>query len=190
MKLQRQQLQTSRLQGRDRKLQICGRNLSKVVERHLRNASDLPQPLEVDVVYNTGEKETAAILLPHEYFAAMYASPDWWRRSILADESCLYRFWNAFKHHPCMDGHPVKSKKRWEAKAIPLMFYEDEVPVVGVGKVWSRCVLMFEWFSILAQAAGAATEDVMPYICGVFGKMLLATQWKLSGVSCYGHLRR
>ena len=60
-----------------------------------------------------------------------------------------------------MDGHPVKSKKRWEAKAIPLMFYGDEVPVIGVGKVWSRRVLMFEWFSILAQAAGAATEDVM-----------------------------
>ena len=38
--------------------------------------------------------------------------------------------------------------------------WRDEVPVVGVGKVWSRCVLMFEWFSILAQAAGAATEDV------------------------------
>ena len=123
-----------------------GRNLSKVVERHLRKASDLPQPLEVDVVCNTGEKATAAIELPHDYFSAMYASPDWWRRSILADESCLYRFWNAFKHHPCMDGHPVKSKKRWEAKAIPLMFYGDEVPVVGVGKVWSRCVIMFEGF--------------------------------------------
>ena len=48
-----------------------------------------------------------------------------------------------------MDGHPVKSKTRWEAKAIPLLFYGDEVPVVGVGKVWSRCVLMFEWFSFL-----------------------------------------
>ena len=160
-----------------------GRNLSKVVERHLRKASDLPQPLEVDVVYNTGEKATAAILLPHEYFAAIYASPDWWRRSILADESCLYRFWNAFKHHPCMDGHPVKSKKRWEAKAIPLMFYGDEVPVVGVGKVWSRCVLMFEWFSILAQAAGAATEDVMQYIWGVFEKFAashtMETFWRV-----------
>ena len=60
--------------------------------------------------------------------------------------------------------------------------WRDEVPVVGVGKVWSRCVLMFEWYSILAQAAGATTEDVMQHIRGVFEKMLLATQLKLCHV--------
>jgi hypothetical protein len=32
------------------------RNLSSVVEQHIRKASDLPAPLEVYVTYNTGEK--------------------------------------------------------------------------------------------------------------------------------------
>ena len=162
---------------------VHSRNLSSVVEQHMRKTSDLPAPLEVPMTYNTGEKAKAAILAPHEYFAAMFQNKEWWGRSILADASILCRFWNVFKSHPCMNDHPIKSKKNWETWAIPLMFYGDEVPVVGVGKVWSRCVILFEWFSLCAQAAGAATEDVMQYMWGTFEQIVNAftmeTFWRV-----------
>ncbi len=71
---------------------VHSRNLSSVVEQHMRKASDLPAPLEVPMTYNTGEKAAAAILAPHEYFAAMYQNKEWWRRSILADDSIFMSF--------------------------------------------------------------------------------------------------
>ena len=50
------------------------------------------------------------------------------------------------------------------------MLYGDEVPVAGIGKVWSRSALVICWLSLLANAAGANTADVMQYIWGVFEK--------------------
>ena len=140
------------------------------VAQHMKKASDLPHPLTMDFPYSDGQDHKTAILLPHEYFAAMYEEPERWRHSVMPDKSLLGKFWEGFQHHPCMSNHPAKSSPDWKQWCVPLMFYGDEVPVVGVGKIWSRSALIFEWLSIMANAGGSCAKDTVQYTWGVFEK--------------------
>ena len=159
------------------------RHVAYRVDKQMRTDSDLPPPYHVDMQYSNGAEQKAAILLPHEYFAAMYENKDRWRHSVLPDAGYLQRFWETFQNHPCMIGHPARSKRGWQNFSIPLMLYGDEVPVAGIGKVWSRSALVICWLSLLANAAGANTEDVIQYIWGVFEKFAvdqtMETFWQI-----------
>lgn len=44
------------------------------------------------------------------------------------------------------------------------------MPAIAVGKIWRRSVLSFSWCSLAANALGAAGENIMFYMWGVFEK--------------------
>lgn len=146
-----------------------GRNAFRSINGMLAKESALPMPKEISMPYTTGAA-VAHICLPHEYFAAMFEDKQQWHDCILPDPEAVARFWENFQHHPCMDKHPVKQRKDWKRTVLPLSLHGDEVPVIGVGKIWCRSVLSFSWCSLVANALGATGDNIMFYIWGIFEK--------------------
>jgi hypothetical protein len=109
----------------------------------------LQLPLKVEMPYKMSI-ETTSILVLHEIVAAKFSNPEAWQQTILPD--------------------PSKLEPDWKTKTIALSMHGDEVPVTGIGKVWSRCALAFSWASMLALAG--ATVDVQSYTWGVFEKFV------------------
>ena len=117
-------------------------NLWAGMQGTLAKESNLPQPCEVNMPYKGGPQK-ASLLLPHEYFAAMFEDAKAWTISILPDPTKLAEFWESMQHHPAMQGHPIKQQRGWKDKCLPLGLHGDEVPIVGVGKIWRRSSLVF-----------------------------------------------
>ena len=162
--------------------QLAGLKLSKSLLRsvygNLKKSSNLPAPFPAEIPYKDATKP-GYILLPHEYFAAMYEDDSHWKTSVLGDSRKLEQFWNAFDKHPVMIDSPLKDIPEYTKTLIPLSLHGDEVPVFGVGKIWARSVLSFSWTSILANALGARAEDCTIYIWGVFEKFVQSGTPKL-----------
>lgn len=157
-----------------------GKSLIKSVYANLKKSSNLPAPFPEEIPYKDATKP-GYILLPHEYFAAMYENDFHWKSSVLADSSKLPDFWNAFDKHPLMTDSPLKTIPEYTTNLIPLSLHGDEVPVFGVGKIWARSVLSFSWTSILANALGAKAEDCTIYIWGVFEKFCVQDEGGVLG---------
>lgn len=151
------------------------RNLDRSIAGLMAKEADLPRPFEVSIPMKgqVDQVPSAAILLPHEMFAAFYEKTASWTSSVLPDSSSIQKFWSAFQHHPMMAGHPIKEKPNWHSTTVPIGLHGDEVPVMGVGKIWCRSVLAFSWFSLLASAAGQGFERTNILIWGVFEKFCL-----------------
>ena len=96
-----------------------------------------------------------------------------WARTICPNAARLPDFWQAWESHPGMMRHPVKRFESWQTKFIPISLHGDEVPVMGVGKIWSRSVLSITWMSMLANGLGAKMSDIVFYIWGIFEKFAL-----------------
>ena len=113
-----------------------------------------------------GEK-TTEILFPHEVFSAVYHQyPEAFKKHLLPSEAKLGHFWKSVKDHPSLVNHPIFDEGCH--KAIPLAIHGDEVPVVGVGKVWSKTFLTWHWYSLMAAAATTSTTDLMIWLWGCF----------------------
>ena len=65
--------------------------------------------------------------------------------------------------------------KNWKATTIPVCLHGDEVPVVGVGNIWSRSALVFSFNSLMATFAGRSAEDTDVYNWGCFEKFVMPT---------------
>ena len=157
-----------------------GKNVARSVHNTLAKTSSLPSPLKVEMPYSDGLSQ-AHVLLPHEYFAALYANEQAWRKCILSDPSSLSEFWNTMGSHPAVAQHPMKKTASWQTLYIPICMHGDEVPVQGVGKIWSRSALSFSWNSIIANALGAKGSDIMMYIWGVFERFCIASSGATMG---------
>ena len=164
--------------------QLAGLKLSKSLLRsvygNLKKSSNLPAPFPAEIPYKDATKP-GYILLPHEYFAAMYENDSHWKTSVLGDSRKLEQFWTAFDKHPVMIDSPLKDIPEYTKTLIPLSLHGDEVPVFGVGKIWARSVLSFSWTSILANALGARAEDCTIYIWGVFEKFVAPDEGSILG---------
>ena len=162
-----------------------GRNALRAVYGELATACPLPQPYKVEMPFKDGTF-MQSILLPHEWFSAMYDNQQAWRTCILQDDSKLPQFWNLFEKHPCMQQHPVKRRRNFKNLAIPISMHGDEVPVVGVGKIWARSALSFSWCSLINNALGGKGDDIMIYLWAVFEKFCVPTQrTRLGTMDCY-----
>ena len=128
----------------------------------------LPDPFQFEVPFKKplGHKKTSA-MLPHEVFSAIYHFyPDAWSTSVLPTEQVLSSFWDGNRGHPQMSNHPVKDRSDFRTKCIPIGMHGDEVPVTGIGKCWSKMLLTFSWFSMVAGAA--STKDAMFWVWATF----------------------
>lgn len=151
-----------------------GRNLVQQVHSRLRHSTDLPEPFACEIPYKDG-LHPGSILLPHELLAAFFAKPYFWKMAVLPDQSKLKAFWDAFEGHPAMVNHPCRRKSDYKRFGIPIGLHGDEVPVIGIGKVWSRSCLSFSWCSLIANACGERCEDIMFYLWSAFERFLVPT---------------
>lgn len=149
-------------------LQQCN-NSHRTMASALRSSSALPVPMKATLPFKGGE-QVSCILLPHEFFAAMYCRPELWEKTIMPDESKLPKLWQSMQDHPSLQGHPALERADFRERCLPLALHGDEVPVQGVGKVWSCSALVFSWYSLLAQSLGGNTKDTMNYVWSVFDK--------------------
>eukprot|EP00435_Cladocopium_sp_Y103_P018658 s2492_g4.t1 len=154
------------------------KNLGRTVSTMMTKNTELPMPMEVHVpMKGLPEGQTCkSIMLPHEIFSAFYDNGAAWSKCILPDSSKLQDFWSSFSGHPCFEGHPLKTQPDYSTCVIPLGLHGDEVPVLGVGKIWCKCVLFFSWFSLMSVAAGQQFQDSNLYIWGIFEKYAIPTQ--------------
>ena len=159
------------------------KNFGPSLTAMMAKEASLPKPLEVHIPMKgaSPDQPSSSILLPHEMFASYFAKVEAWTRCILPDVSKVKLFWNNFKDHPLMANHPCKKNKNWMDTTLPLGLHGDEVPVLGVGKIWCKAVLSFSWFSILACASGLGFEDAHIYVWGVFEKYCVDTTGAVLG---------
>lgn len=157
-----------------------GRNLIRQVYNQLEKSSSLPNVFTCDIPYKGGI-HPGSILLPHELFAHFFDNPDFWQQSVLPDQAKLEEFWRKFDGHPVMTNHPIKQKRNYRTHGVPLGLHGDEVPVLGVGKIWSRSCLCFSWCSLIANACGAAMDNVMFLVWTVFEKFCIPSTEEFLG---------
>ena len=162
---------------------VHAKNLGPSLTTMMAKESNLPDPLQVHIPMKGSVDYTpsAAILLPHEYFAAMCQKDEAWAKCILPDSARLHGFWDSFEGHPCMQSHPCTKKRGWKDLTIPLGLHGDEVPVLGTGKIWCKCALVFSWFCIMAAAGGAGYQDAHLYIWGIFEKYVVPAAGSVLG---------
>jgi len=154
------------------------KNLGRTVSTMMTKNTELPMPMEVHVpMKGLPEGQSCkSIMLPHEIFSAFYHNGAAWTKCILPDSSKLQQFWSSFSGHPCFEGHPLETQSDYSTHVIPLGMHGDEVPVLGVGKIWCKCVLFFSWFSLMSVAAGQKFQDSNLYIWGLFEKYVIQTE--------------
>lgn len=162
-----------------------GKNLVRQVYTELARTASLPRAFSCMFPYKDGN-HPASVLLPHEMFAAFFANQAFWALSILPSKKKLQEWWSKFDSHPTMTNHPIRKKPNYKTMTIPLQMHGDEVPVQGIGKIWSRSCLIFSWCSLVANAAGAKLEDIMFFIYGVFEKILCSNNFNFGWH--HGHL--
>ena len=125
------------------------------------------------------------ILLPHELFATLYRTyPRQFNDRIVQSRQQLKKNWREMEDHPAMIGHPMRERSGWAERAVPLSIHGDEVPVTGVGRSWSKSLLLISWCSLVG--VGTTLEKVLlSYV--VFAHMLaqgaavdsIAAFWKV-----------
>ena len=157
-----------------------GRNANTSIYTRLQRISDLPLPFTVNIPFQDGS-HPSGILLPHELFAALYRHPGFWKVAMVPDDGKLPELWNEIQEHPALKDHPIKSKPGWRTYGVPLILHGDEVPVVGVGKIWSRSSLCFSFCSLLANALGGTMDDIQLYCWSVFEKFATHTTPRVLG---------
>ena len=135
---------------------------------HLPN---LPEPYAFDVQFQPPlAVQKQEMLAPHECFAALYHRyPSTWKKTMVPDESHAQRFWNATENHPCLVESPLKTEHpSYKTKCVPILLHGDGVPIVGIGKGWSKIATIFSWCSMLTAPS---TKESMRFIWGAFDKL-------------------
>ena len=57
-----------------------------------------------------------------------------------------------------MQDHPLYERHGYNQWTIPIALHGHEVPIVGIGKGWSRVMTLFSWYSLLGQSS---TSDLL-----------------------------
>ena len=143
-----------------------GRNLNASIHTRLQKKSDLPSPFRVNIPFKDGN-HPSGFLLPHGLFAALYQHPGFWKVAMVPDDAKLPEPWTAIQGHPALQQHPIKHKPGWRTHGVPMVLHGDEVPVVGIGKIWSGSSLCFSYCSLLANAMGGTMDDIQLYCWSV-----------------------
>ena len=124
-------------------------------------------PMEIHIpmkVHEDGVPCNSMLLLPHEVFEAFFALMHG-NKFFYQMKKSFRSFWDDFQGHPCFQNHPLQSMPNYKDKVIPLGFHGDECPVLGVGKIWCKCVLFFIPGSLRCQLLLGKAINMRTHIC-------------------------
>lgn len=139
-------------------------NIHRDIMNHVKDKIEFTA-FEPHLPFKTIGEQPTKINLPHEHFAYLYNhQPEAFREQILPNTLELHRFWREVRQHPAVKDLPESDLEYM----VPIGLHGDEVPVVGVGKVWSKAALTFQYFSILAHAVGTPTILLLQWIWSTF----------------------
>lgn len=151
--------------------------------------SCLPDPFRISMPFAPPVGEfMQGILLPHEMFSAMYHQyPNTFKKSVLNSEDALKSFWNSVAQHPQMHAHPLKDIQHYKTTCIPIALHGDGVPIVGLGKGWSRVMTLFSWYSLVGQGH---TRELLFWVWGIYDRLIKGavdggTRAKFFAVLCW-----
>ena len=110
------------------------------------------------------------ILSPHKQVEHIFhSSRERFDKMFLAGggESNLQSFWDNVERRgdPRLTDHPMRERKGWKKRAIPISVHADAVPSVGVGKAG---VKSFEVTSLQGVLGNGTTIEVKLYMHGIF----------------------
>ena len=110
------------------------------------------------------------MLLPHELFSAIYHHyPAMWKKIVYPGQEVCKKFWKAVEGSEQFKQHPVRSRRDYSTKCIPLKMHGDGTPVTGLGKGWGKLVDIFTVCSMLAYGP-TILQHLM--ICCIFQHLL------------------
>ena len=128
----------------------------------LAPVSSLPHALPVKIPMKGG-LFLQNIQLPHLQFHCMHKHyTDRFNSSFFPEAPhSLRSFWETFSQHICMRDHPALGRPDLYSKGLPIKIHGDAMPVTGIGKVWSKGMLVMNWSGLLSTAASRENCDVM-----------------------------
>ena len=146
----------------------CHRDLVRKLTPHaLPSGYSFYLPLKVSA--NVWKNVLQVMMLPHVWFSCIYHHyPRAWKDRIVRSAARLKQFWRDVRSEPVdplFVGHPVASRHKYDEFCVPITIHSDEVPVVGVGKCWSKSMLIFSWSSLLGSGA---TKETNYFVWGIF----------------------
>ena len=123
------------------------------MHNHTGNLFDatLPEPALLDVKMQdpvTGGHFVSAqtILHPHVVFSWLsQLSACCFFAWVVTDLNAVTRFWKSIPTTTQYVEHSVRKKRNHKKRATPTFLHGDGVPVVGVGKAWSKLVDVWSW---------------------------------------------
>jgi hypothetical protein len=113
---------------------------------------------------------TQAFLLPHLMLASLYEDfHDSWEKLICPSADALQAFWDTQRGHPGLPGNPLTRRRDWQRRAVPISIHGDGVPVTGVGRSWSKSMVIISFCSLLG--AGTTLQSMFVIFC-IYGHLL------------------
>ena len=115
------------------------------------------------------------IQLPHLHFHSMYKNHKelFFKHFWPQKPHSLSSFWQKFSKHISMKEHPALQREDSFNLALPLKIHGDAMPVTGIGKVWSKGMLVMSWSGLLNNASSRENCYVM-YVAAGLQKFLFA----------------
>ena len=134
----------------------------------------IPRPFSAKIPLKGYPNSMQYVLLPHEMFACIYSSyQNIWNTALVPSVDRVKKFWRSMRLHPSMSGHPMTADDHWDTKTIPIAVHGDGVPITGIGKVWSRVMTNYSWYSLLGHGN---TASMLMWIWGFFDKLKVGDQ--------------
>ena len=159
----------------------CKRDLVNLLKPHEFETTWQKLPL------NSGPRLTAVdmvwqlFLLPHTLLLMLWNKfPAAFERLICPSVEHLSEFWASQSHHPGLAEHPMKHRRRWWQRCVPLSIHGDSVPITGIARVWSKSMLILSWCGLLGMGTTLQSQFL---IYGVYSHLLNDTarseMWRL-----------
>ena len=134
----------------------------------------IPRPFSAKIPLKGFPHSMQYFLLPHEMFACIYHNyKNLWNTAIVPSVDRVKRFWRSMRLHPSMQGHPMKADDLWDTNTVPIAVHGDGVPITGIGKIWSRVMTNYSWYSLLGHGN---TASMLMWIWGFFDKLKVGDQ--------------
>ena len=137
----------------------CHADLMAKVER----MSKLPSPFRVTIPFKQPLGEA-----PEMFSSLFHNYQETWKRSVVPSDKALRAFWTDVDMHPQMRQHPIKDKANYKTTTVPIAIHGDGVPIVGLGKGWSRVMTLFSWYSLVFQGS---TRELLFWVWGMYDKL-------------------
>ena len=145
-------------------------NLHRDIMNAVKDRTTL-EPSQFHIPFQNFGEQMQLMTLPHAQFAHLYHQyPNSFRKRVLPENSDLSDFWQGMDGHPAVDGLDLEGVAD---KTVPFALHGDEVPITGVGKVWSKSALTFQYFSMMAASTGLATKQLLMWVWSVFEKLCI-----------------